>query len=222
MANLGNEPLNMRIAIGSLNSHTGTWYASADAVSLPPDDVWRPLSFGLAPEDLTCVNSCALRTLDQLLADVNVLRILSASNPAFQGDLIVATLGVDNITALGADMTLIGDMDLDGDVDFDDIDDFVLGLNDAAAYEAMFGQPPADAGDTDDDGDMDFDDIPGFVSILSGAGVQSVAEPSSAALALGACGVLAGTGLRRWRRVRRRSSVARRSAVMAVGREPPG
>jgi hypothetical protein len=81
------------------------------------------------------------------------------------------------VTILAA---LRGDMDLDGDVDFDDIDDFVLGLNNAAAYEAIYGLPPSTHGDTDDDGDQDFDDINGFVSILGGADlarVQAVPEP---------------------------------------------
>jgi len=70
-----------------------------------------------------------------------------------------------------------GDMDLDGDVDFDDIDDFVLGLNDAAQYEATYGVPPALAGDTNADGDLDFDDIDNFVGLLIG----SVLGPRSGA-----------------------------------------
>jgi hypothetical protein len=78
---------------------------------------------------------------------------------------------------------MTGDMDCDGDVDFDDIDDFVLGLNDPAAYEALFGLAPTVKGDTDGDDDLDFDDITGFVDILGG-GANSVPEPSSCALAL--------------------------------------
>jgi hypothetical protein len=64
---------------------------------------------------------------------------------------------------------LAGDVDFDQDVDFDDIDDFVLGLNDPAAYEQLFGLPPSRKGDTDEDGDLDFDDIASFVDILNGA-----------------------------------------------------
>jgi hypothetical protein len=44
----------------------------------------------------------------------------------------------------------------------------VLGLRDAALYEATYGVPPATNGDTDGDGDLDFDDIPGFVALLGG------------------------------------------------------
>ena len=76
----------------------------------------------------------------------------------------------------------LGDMDRDGDVDFDDIDDFVLGQMDAAAYEMMFGVPPALRGDTDRDNDLDFDDIPGFIVALGGgapmSGLQAIPEPS--------------------------------------------
>lgn len=108
----------------------------------------------------------------------------------------------DNLR-IGLQVTL-GDMDCDGDVDFDDIDDFVLGLNDAAAYEAAYGLPPTAKGDIDDDGDLDFDDIQGFVNLLGvnvGGDVRAVPEPASYALILTAVACLA-----IWRRM---SSVRR-------------
>jgi hypothetical protein len=86
---------------------------------------------------------------------------------------------IDNVVFL---LGIIGDMDGDGDVDFDDIDAFVLGLNDPAGYEAIFGVSPAELGDMDMDGDLDFDDISGFVAILSGGGGQAVPEPSTLVL----------------------------------------
>ncbi len=84
------------------------------------------------------------------------------------------------------DSVVLGDMDTDGDIDFDDIDDFVLGLNDAATYTAMYGAPPATYGDADSDGDLDFDDIAGFVTLLNvplAAAPQQIPEPSTIALA---------------------------------------
>jgi hypothetical protein len=95
---------------------------------------------------------------------------------------------------------LTGDMDLDGDVDFDDVDNFVLGLNDAAAYKSMFGISSSVGGDTDGDGDHDFDDIDGFVTIVvahMNAHAATVPEPST--LVLAAIGLL-GAGGYRWRK----------------------
>jgi hypothetical protein len=89
-----------------------------------------------------------------------------------------------------AALLLDGDMDVDGDVDFDDIDDFVLALNDPAAYELARGLPPVMQGDTDHDGDLDFDDIGNFVGALGGANGGGAAaglvvpEPSTALLLL--------------------------------------
>ena len=64
-------------------------------------------------------------------------------------------------------IALLGDMDADGIWGSDDIDLFVLGLNDPAAYESMFGVPATQRGDVDQDGDLDFDDIPHFVALLA-------------------------------------------------------
>jgi hypothetical protein len=113
--------------------------------------------------------------------------------------------GPDGVVSpeLTIEFTILGDMDVDFDVDFDDIDDFVLGLNNAAAYEAMFGLPPDVIGDLDKDGDLDFDDIPGFVEVLSG-GAQAVPEPSSLLLAM-----LAAVGCGRVIRTRRRVTAHR-------------
>jgi len=68
---------------------------------------------------------------------------------------------------------LLGDMNHDDRVDFDDIGPFVQGLEDPAAYAAIYGVPGSDNGDIDGDGDLDFDDIPGFVSLLGGMSVSA-------------------------------------------------
>jgi MYXO-CTERM domain-containing protein len=98
--------------------------------------------------------------------------------------------------AKASDIPLVdGDMDGDRDIDFDDIDDFVLGLNDPAAYAAMFGVPPLMRGDTDNDGDNDFDDIGLFVTTIltsgNAASPEAIPEPHSWVLALlGVAGLL--------------------------------
>lgn len=101
---------------------------------------------------------------------------------------------------------LIGDMDCDLDVDFDDIVFFVLGIQDAVAYEAMFGVSPTLKGDTDGDDDIDFDDITGFVTAISGggsisAGSHAVPEPAPLALLITAIGltILFSRPGRKWR-----------------------
>jgi hypothetical protein len=76
------------------------------------------------------------------------------------------------------DLALAGDMDIDGDVDMDDLDDFVLALNSASEYEAIFGVPASLHGDLDRDGDLDFDDIDEFALALD---VGSPVQVTSAA-----------------------------------------
>ena len=112
---------------------------------------------------------------------------------SFEGSIL--HMYVDNVLIL-----VEPDMDFDGDLDFDDIDDFVLGLNDAAAYEQLFGKPPNVRGDIDGNGNHDFDDISGFVAILtapSATGQRAIPEPSTLLL-----GAMATVGLlmrrRRW------------------------
>jgi hypothetical protein len=98
MANFGAATLHMRIAI---QGGAGTRYASTTAVALPADGVWYSASFGLTSFDLTNVGG--LSSLADVLVSVNTLRILSASaGPAWLGDVILASLGVDNIQAAGA------------------------------------------------------------------------------------------------------------------------
>ena len=110
MANLGATPLSMRIAIeGSL-----TRYGSTVAVALPADGSWHSVTFNLTANDLSVISGVA--SLNDVLANVQTLRILSAAaGPAWQGDAIAATLGVDNITA-----EVVGDCDADGAVELDD------------------------------------------------------------------------------------------------------
>ncbi|MCH7702211.1 MAG: hypothetical protein IID37_11030 [Planctomycetes bacterium] len=115
MANFGATALSMRIAI---ERNIGGRYGSTNAVALPADGQWHRVTFDLTSADLSLISGLA--TLNDVLANVGELRILSATaGPTWQGDAIVATLGVDNITAV-----VVGDCDVDGDVDLDDYADF--------------------------------------------------------------------------------------------------
>jgi hypothetical protein len=96
MANFGSTILNMRITLqgGPFDSRC----SSTTAAQLPPDGVWRPVAFDLTPSALTIISGPD--ALSQILDDVAELRIVSAANgPAYEGDIIGATLGVDNIIA---------------------------------------------------------------------------------------------------------------------------
>jgi len=99
MVNLGANPLHMRIGIrGGPGS---TIYGSTTAALLPADGVWRLISFDLKPAALT--NLGGTDSLNVVMSNVTELRILSAAtSPSFLGDVIAATLGVDNIRAVDA------------------------------------------------------------------------------------------------------------------------
>ncbi|HEV3410262.1 MAG TPA: hypothetical protein VG095_08200 [Chthoniobacterales bacterium] len=92
MANFGSTTLYMRIAFEG----GGSYYSSSTAAVLPPDAVWRPVTFDLTPSGMTSVSGTA--SLSQVLGSVTQARILSAiGGPAFTGAPIAGTLGVDNI-----------------------------------------------------------------------------------------------------------------------------
>jgi hypothetical protein len=118
---------------------------------------------------------------------------LAPDEGAIQGPSSFAEDALGNLYLLDIDGEVfrfapeLGDMDCDGDIDFDDIASFVLGLNDASAYEAMFGMPPSFKGDIEQDGDFDFDDIMPFVDLLNAALVDAprpVPEPAGRPLAV--------------------------------------
>ena len=101
-AGTGGSALSMRIA---LEGGLGKWYASTNAVALPNDGLWHPVSFGMTAADLSLVSGAA--TLPTVLANVTQLRILSAqafppvgTGGKVQGDRVAATLYVDDITAV--------------------------------------------------------------------------------------------------------------------------
>ena len=94
---------------------------------------------------------------------------------------IVAAITVLSLASLGAvsfnqylrtqviqPAPLLGDIDLDGDVDSDDLDGFVLGLTDPAAYEAQYGVSPVMHGNLNQDGYLDINDVEPFVGLVGG------------------------------------------------------
>lgn len=100
MINLGQEPLSMRVALGSSQSGIsgGSWYASSQPNLLPVGGGWQRVRFLLVPFALTRVQG--LGSLDLVLSQVQELRMVSSQNPAKGGDQIAGVLGVDNIRAV--------------------------------------------------------------------------------------------------------------------------
>ncbi len=96
MANFGASAVSLRIA---LQDGSGTRFGSTVSVSLPADGVWHPVSFGVKPADLTSIIGAA--SAEAALSNVIQFRIMVAAvGPAWEGDVIVSTLGVDNINAV--------------------------------------------------------------------------------------------------------------------------
>ena len=139
MANFGTRVLKMRVALRGGPSGF-IEFGSNDAITLPVDGgVWHSVAFDLTPSAMTNIVGTD-DTLASALSSVNELRIMSAAvGPAFQGDVIASTLGVDDLRAT----RLAGDANFDGRVSFADFQ----------ILERNFGKNGAGWGD----GDFNFD-----------------------------------------------------------------
>ena len=96
--NEGQTPMILRLALGCCGQ-VGPWLATTGSFSLPVASGWQAVELSVDPSDLQCVQGiCAAPAVE--LTDIGELRILSAASPSHRGDVIAATLGLDNITAL--------------------------------------------------------------------------------------------------------------------------
>jgi len=195
MRNLGATNLFMRLAVqgGMLNSN----YASSNAIPLPAGSAWTPVTFDLTPSAMTAV--IANEPLSDVLSNVLTLRILSAqAGPDFRGDVVAATLGVDNLRAL----RLQGDANFDGRVNLND-------FNVLAANFGTTGTATWQTGDFNFDGNVNLNDFnllaANFGQVIARPGVSggdwsalasAVPEPVGGCAALGALAAL-GTRCRR-------------------------
>ena len=97
MANFGTAPLSLRLGLQGAKSKTR--YASTQAVTLPADGQWHAVAFPVAQDAITNVGG--KETFGAVLADVSELRIVSAeAKPAWSGDAVAGTLGIDNVRVL--------------------------------------------------------------------------------------------------------------------------
>jgi hypothetical protein len=113
------EPVDMRAVLFGPGS-TSNRFTSLSSITVPNDGVWRHYSFSLANEDLMRVQGGASYD-DMITGVVRAMFRHDSGGPSSGGTPVVATLGVDNITLVGASV-LNCDFNDDGLCDGPDID----------------------------------------------------------------------------------------------------
>lgn len=95
--NFSDTDLSLRLLIEGPFGPTGpeNIAVSTDGVFLAAGQDWTPVTFLIGPGDLTAL----LGTVNGALANTQALRIFHSNGPSFPPPVIVAQLGVDNITA---------------------------------------------------------------------------------------------------------------------------
>ena len=106
--NEGASAMRIRVAI---NGGNNTWFVSTTGFALPADDTWRQATFDLNANAMTRVGGTD--SFSTVFNSVIEMRILSNNNPDFRGASMFATLGVDDIEAMGAEPEPISDRFLD-------------------------------------------------------------------------------------------------------------
>jgi hypothetical protein len=111
--NLGATDLRLRLALGTSSDPDtgGTWYSSLNPINLPAGSGWTNIQFPIGANDLTRVQGTG--AYSTVMGSVAALRLLHAPTASNRGPNIVATLGVDNIRAVGPSQ-LFGDYNDDG------------------------------------------------------------------------------------------------------------
>jgi hypothetical protein len=140
--NLGATDLRLRLAFGTADSPDtgGSWLSSASAVQVPPGSGWMSIQFPIGTADMTRVQGTA--SYSSIMGNVSMLRLLHSNTLNNRGVNIVASLGVDNITALSA-APIAGDFD----------GNRIVNAADLGKWQAGFGMNAGS--DADQDGDSD-------------------------------------------------------------------
>jgi hypothetical protein len=94
LKSLSGPALSIRVVVRDV-SNDG--YASTVGFPLPADGQWHHAVFRLDAASMTTIG--VPPTLSQVLSGPRELRIIHSAAPAINGDMIAATLGVDNIRA---------------------------------------------------------------------------------------------------------------------------
>jgi hypothetical protein len=164
--NLGATDLRLRLAFGTSTSPDagGSWLSSTTPINLPAGSGWTSVQFPIDPAAMTRVQGTA--TYNSIMSAVSTLRLLHSTSPSNRGGAITATLGVDNITALGPS-AVVGDFDGDRMVNGADL----------AKWRLDFGAAGSDA---DGDGDSDGHDFLIWQRQVGSSQAASVPEPAAA------------------------------------------
>lgn len=105
MTNQGNEDLYMRLGFSVFIGDDWHFYASKDALMLPADEQWYDLSFAMNEEHIVIFpgdgNYDAQWSVEDGMAAVRKIKFVSNKDKAafWDGDKVVATLGLDDIRA---------------------------------------------------------------------------------------------------------------------------
>lgn len=93
------QPLNLRLGFNG----NGGLFTTTASFTLASGSGWTQTSFSLLPADLTSVSGrSGLTGFDALatLGNVTELRLLNSTSPGWTGLPVIATLGIDNISAV--------------------------------------------------------------------------------------------------------------------------
>jgi hypothetical protein len=189
--NFGPNDLKLRVVFGTVAAPTngGSWFASLNPVNLPAGSGWTSVNFPLSATDLTLVDG--EDAYSTVMSNVVVLRLLHSNTPNNRGPGISATLGVDNILAVGVP-SIPGDFDKNN----------VVNGVDLARWRSDFAV--GGGSDADNDADSDGADFLAWQRNLGQAAAAThavVPEPSSnvaaicGAIALLITGALTGSGI---------------------------
>ncbi|MFD2916112.1 T9SS type A sorting domain-containing protein [Psychroserpens luteus] len=89
--------LNIRVAFQGPN---GKRICTTNAVNVAAGSGWQPVIIPISASNFTAVGGSGAVSINDALAAVNTMRILSSNNPTWAGaDIVVATINLDNITA---------------------------------------------------------------------------------------------------------------------------
>jgi hypothetical protein len=167
-ANFGGTTLHLRVAF----SNGFNRFSSTRAVDLPADGAWHPFHIDIAAADVTTISGAV--SAAEALSNVTELRLLSAASPSYTGDVVAATLGIDDLRAMRPE----GDANFDGRVD---ANDFRLVRSNLGTRT---GGPTWQQGDFNFDGRIDARDVALLrrnfgLGVASPAGISVVPEPTS-------------------------------------------